>query len=117
VAQNIAFRRGLNAEQSQAILAVLSSVLTVVTGGSGTGKSSFCQALAELADQQHIAILAAAPTGRAAQRLTEVADLPAAMLHRVLEYQSSTGTFLRNANFPLATSLSAPSGRRPCNGT
>ncbi|NOT57562.1 MAG: AAA family ATPase, partial [Deltaproteobacteria bacterium] len=105
VAQEIASRRGLNAEQSQAIQAVLSSALTVVTGGPGTGKSYFCQALAELASQQHIAILAAAPTGRAAQRLTEVAGLPAATLHRVLEYQPSTGTFLRNADFPLATSI------------
>ena len=105
VAHDIASRRGLNAEQSQAIQAVLSSALTVVTGGPGTGKSYFCQALAELATQQQIAILAAAPTGRAAQRLTEVAGLPAATLHRVLEYQPSTGTFLRNADYPLVTSV------------
>jgi exodeoxyribonuclease V alpha subunit len=105
VAHAIASRRGLNAEQSQAIQAVLSSALTVVTGGPGTGKSYFCQALAELATQQHIAILAAAPTGRAAQRLTEVAGLPAATLHRVLEYQPHTGTFLRNADYPLTTSV------------
>jgi exodeoxyribonuclease V alpha subunit len=105
VAHNIAHRHGLNAEQSHAIQAVLSSALTVVTGGPGTGKSYFCQALAELATQQQIAILAAAPTGRAAQRLTEVAGLPAATLHRVLEYQPYTGTFLRNADFPLATSV------------
>ena len=105
VTHTIAARRGLNAEQTQAIQAVLSSALTVVTGGPGTGKSYFCQALAELATQQHMAILAAAPTGRAAQRLTEVAGLPAATLHRVLEYQPSTGTFLRSADFPLATSI------------
>jgi exodeoxyribonuclease V alpha subunit len=63
VAPAIASRRGLNTEQSQAIQAVLSSALTVVTGGLGTGKSYFCQALAELATQRHIALLAAAPTG------------------------------------------------------
>ncbi len=101
----IARRRGLNAEQSHALQAVLSSALTVVTGGPGTGKSYFCQALAELTTQHQIAILAAAPTGRAAQRLTEVAGLPAATLHRVLEYQPSTGTFLRTADYPLATSV------------
>lgn len=105
VAQHIASRRGLNAEQSQAIHAVLSSALTVVTGGPGTGKSYFCQSLADLATQHHIAMLAAAPTGRAAQRLTEVAGLPATTVHRVLEYQPSTGTFLRNADYPLETSL------------
>jgi exodeoxyribonuclease V alpha subunit len=105
VAQHLASRRGLNAEQSQAIHAVLSSALTVVTGGPGTGKSYFCQALADLATHHHIAMLAAAPTGRAAQRLTAVAGLPAATLHRVLEYQPSTGTFLRNADYPLQTSI------------
>jgi exodeoxyribonuclease V alpha subunit len=105
MAHALASRRSLNAEQSQALVAVLSSALTVVTGGPGTGKSYFCQALAELATQQHMAIVAAAPTGRAAQRLTEVAGLPAATLHRVLEYQPSTGTFLRTADYPLATSL------------
>jgi exodeoxyribonuclease V alpha subunit len=105
VAQHIASRRSLNAEQSQAIQAVLSSALTVVTGGPGTGKSYFCQALADLATHYHIPMLAAAPTGRAAQRLTAVAGLPATTIHRVLEYQPSTGTFLRNADYPLETSL------------
>jgi hypothetical protein len=49
VAHAIVSRRGLNTEQYHAIQAVLSSALTVVTGGPGTGKSYFCQALAELA--------------------------------------------------------------------
>lgn len=105
VAQELASRRGLNAEQSQALQAVWSSALTVVTGGPGTGKSYFCRALADLATHHHIPVLAAAPTGRAAQRLSEVAGLPAATLHRVFEYQPNTGTFLRNADYPLETSL------------
>lgn len=105
VTQESAARRGLNSEQQHALFVALSCPLTVVTGGPGTGKSYFCRALAEVATQYHIPLLAGAPTGRAAQRLTEVSGLPAATLHRLLEYQPSTGTFLRTAVFPLATSL------------
>jgi len=95
----------LNAEQQQALQAALTASLTVVTGGPGTGKSFFCQALAEIASRYQVPILAAAPTGRAAQRLTELSGLPAATLHRLLEYQPGTGTFARHAEAPLETSL------------
>jgi exodeoxyribonuclease V alpha subunit len=105
VTQQAACCRGLNTQQQQALRAALSCPLTVVTGGPGTGKSYLCQALAGVATQYHIPLLAGAPTGRAAQRLTEVAGLPAMTLHRLLEYQPGTGTFLRNADLPLMTSV------------
>ena len=105
VGQQVGTTRGLNAEQQQALRSALSEPLTVVTGGPGTGKSYFCQALAEVATKCRIPLLAGAPTGRAAQRLTEVSGLPAATLHRLLEYQPKDGTFLRNADFPLDAAL------------
>ena len=105
VTPQIARTYALNAEQQQALHAALTGTLTVVTGGPGTGKSFFCQALAEIASRYQVPILAAAPTGRAAQRLTELSGLPAATLHRLLEYQSATGTFARHAEAPLSTSL------------
>jgi len=105
VVPQVARRYSLNAEQEQALYAALTSALTVVTGGPGTGKSFLCQALAEIATRYHVPILAAAPTGRAAQRLTELSGLPAATLHRLLEYQPATGTFARHAELPLATPL------------
>jgi exodeoxyribonuclease V alpha subunit len=105
VTPRVARTYALNAEQHQALHAALTCPLTVVTGGPGTGKSFFCQALAEIAAQYQVPILAAAPTGRAAQRLTELSGLPAATLHRLLEYQSTTGTFARHAEAPLPTSL------------
>src|SRR5712664_16211 len=70
VANTVAQRCGLNPEQQQALVAALSAPLTVVSGGPGTGKSFFCSALAEVASRHQLPILAAAPTGRAAQRLT-----------------------------------------------
>lgn len=94
-----------NAAQQHALQAALTATLTVVTGGPGTGKSFFCQALAEIAARYQVPILAAAPTGRAAQGLTELSGLPAATLHRLLEYQPATGTFARHAEAPLDTSL------------
>ena len=105
VTPQIAQAYALNTEQQQALHAALTSTLTVVTGGPGTGKSFFCQALAEIASRYHVPILAAAPTGRAAQRLIELSGLPAATLHRLLEYQPATGTFARHAEAPLDTSL------------
>lgn len=105
VTPQIARTYALNAEQHQALQAALTGTLTVVTGGPGTGKSFFCQALAEIASRYQVPILAAAPTGRAAQRLTELSGLPAATLHRLLEYQAATGTFARHAEAPLSTSL------------
>ncbi|HKA55075.1 MAG TPA: AAA family ATPase [Candidatus Binatia bacterium] len=105
ITPQVARTYALNAEQRQALHATLTGTLTVVTGGPGTGKSFFCQALAEIASRYQVPILAAAPTGRAAQRLTELSGLPAATLHRLLEYQPATGTFARHAEAPLPTSL------------
>ena len=97
--------RGLNTDQQQALHSALTKPVTVVTGGPGTGKSYFCQALAEVTTRAHIALLAGAPTGRAAQRLTEVSGLPAATLHRLLAYQPKDSTFLHTEDSPLATSM------------
>jgi exodeoxyribonuclease V alpha subunit len=103
--QQISHTHGLNADQQQALHSALTKPVTVVTGGPGTGKSYFCHALAEIATHAHISLLAGAPTGRAAQRLTEVSGLPAATLHRLLAYQPKDGTFLHTEDYPLATSM------------
>lgn len=95
----------LNPEQHQAVRSAFTSPLTVVTGGPGTGKTFLCQALHTLATQHQIPVAAAAPTGRAAQRLTEASGLSAATIHRLLEYHPPDGTFLRNAAMPLDAAL------------
>jgi exodeoxyribonuclease V alpha subunit len=60
----------LNLEQQHAVRSALTAPLTVVTGGPGSGKTFLCQALYTIATQHQIPVAAAAPTGRAAQRLT-----------------------------------------------
>ena len=95
----------LNPEQLQAVRSAFTSSLTVVTGGPGTGKTFLCQALHALAAQHQIPVAAAAPTGRAAQRLTEASGLSASTIHRLLEYQPTDGAFGRNAAMPLDAAL------------
>jgi exodeoxyribonuclease V alpha subunit len=95
----------LNTEQQHAVRSALTSPLTVVTGGPGTGKTFLCQALNTIATEHQIPVVAAAPTGRAAQRLTEASGLQAKTIHRLLEFQPTDGVFLRNAAMPLATTL------------
>ena len=63
----------------------LTQRVAVLTGGPGCGKSYTVRAIVTLARAKHAKILLAAPTGRAAKRLGELAGLDAATLHRLLQ--------------------------------
>ena len=104
-AAQVATEQGLNADQAQALLSAVRHPVTLVSGGPGTGKSFFCRAVARLAACSHIALLAGAPTGRAAQRLIELTGLPAMTLHRLLDFDPHTQTFRRTAECPLDAAL------------
>ena len=78
-------------EQADAIAAALESPLSVITGGPGTGKTSILRALVDILRAKKVKILLASPTGRAAQRLSQSAGLPAATLHRLLRYNEAQG--------------------------
>jgi exodeoxyribonuclease V alpha subunit len=86
----------LGTEQRDAIEASLSHHITVVTGGPGTGKTTLIRVLVEAANQAGETLQLAAPTGRAAQRLTEATGQPARTLHRLLEFNAHSGRFSRN---------------------
>ena len=93
----------LSFEQVRAIKTALSSAVTVITGGPGTGKTTILrQLLLALADAGLKPTLAA-PTGRAAKRLQEATGREARTIHRVLEYAPETGSFVRGKDFPLRT--------------
>ncbi len=102
---HVATEHGLNADQAQALLSTVRHPVTLVTGGPGTGKSFFCRAVADLAARSHLSLLAGAPTGRAAQRLSELTGLPAMTLHRLLDFDPQTQTFRRNGDCPLDAAL------------
>jgi exodeoxyribonuclease V alpha subunit len=104
-AAQVAVEEGLNAEQAHALLLTVLHPVTLVTGGPGTGKSFFCRAVARLAADYHVSLLAGAPTGRAAQRLIELTGLPAMTLHRLLDFDPHTQSFQRNTECPLDAAL------------
>jgi exodeoxyribonuclease V alpha subunit len=72
-------------EQEAAVRLALTQRVAVLTGGPGCGKSYSVRAIVALACAKQAKILLAAPTGRAAKRLSELAGLEAATLHRLLQ--------------------------------
>jgi exodeoxyribonuclease V alpha subunit len=72
-------------EQEAAVRLALTQRVAVLTGGPGCGKSYTVRAVVALARAKQAKILLAAPTGRAAKRLSELAGLEAATLHRLLQ--------------------------------
>jgi exodeoxyribonuclease V alpha subunit len=72
-------------EQQAAVRLALTERVAVLTGGPGCGKSFSVRAVVTLARSKRARVLLAAPTGRAAKRLAELAGLDAVTLHRLLE--------------------------------
>ncbi|MFM7149107.1 MAG: AAA family ATPase [Gemmataceae bacterium] len=77
----------------------------VLTGGPGTGKSTIVRGLVELFEASGLKVLLAAPTGRAAKRLGETTRRDARTIHRLLEFDPTSGGFKRTMSHPLETDL------------
>jgi exodeoxyribonuclease V alpha subunit len=93
--------RPLSPSQHQALTTALRSLVVVITGGPGVGKTTLLQSLLKILTAKKLKCILAAPTGRAAQRLAEATGLEASTLHRLLEFQPARGGFQRNASNPL----------------
>lgn len=94
--------------QKKAIVQALSHNLFILTGGPGTGKTTTVNAIIELFEQQGSKVALAAPTGRAAKRLSEVTKREAKTIHRLLEVDFKDGSgdsvlsrFKRNEKNPI----------------
>ena len=83
--------------QIEAIKAALENKVFVLTGGPGTGKTTTTMGIIETYQERGAKILLAAPTGRAAKRMSEVTRMEAKTIHRLLEMKPSEG-FQRNEN-------------------
>jgi exodeoxyribonuclease V alpha subunit len=94
----------LSEQQAEAVRVVLSSPVSVLTGGPGTGKTTSIQALISVVESAGKRFALASPTGRAAKRLSEATGKPASTLHRLLEYSPVEG-FTRDADNPLKIDL------------
>ena len=97
--QAVAGSKSIHYDDSQieAIKAALENKVFVLTGGPGTGKTTTTMGIIETYQERGAKILLAAPTGRAAKRMSEVTRMEAKTIHRLLEMKPSEG-FQRNEN-------------------
>ena len=96
----------LTEKQREAVQTAYGKKVSILTGGPGTGKSTSLRALLMLLRNRKIDVALAAPTGRAAKRLSEATgvqgtSLQAKTLHRLLEYAPHDNSFQRNEENPL----------------
>ncbi len=91
-------------EQEAGVRMALTSPVSILTGGPGTGKTHTLRALLTLARAKRLRPLLAAPTGRAAKRMQEATGLDAGTLHRTLELRPG-GKAGRGADNPLDADL------------
>jgi exodeoxyribonuclease V alpha subunit len=89
--------------QATAVRHALAHKLSILTGGPGTGKTSILRALVDILKAKQVRVHLAAPTGRAAQRLTETTGGFASTIHRLLKFDAAKGGFTINESSPLAT--------------
>ena len=93
----------LNDNQQLAIISALKNKITIITGGPGTGKTTLIKQLLAILDHNQVAYKLAAPTGRAAKRISESTGKFAVTIHRLLEFDVSTMKFVHNEQNTLQT--------------
>lgn len=91
--------------QRRAVEAAATKKVVVVTGGPGVGKTTIVRAMVSVVGSERMRIALAAPTGRAAKRLTESTGQAATTIHRLLEVGPEGGGFARNRDNPLTVDL------------
>lgn len=91
----------LEEEQREAIVQALQHKVLVITGGPGTGKTTLLNSLLTLLRASKVSFALAAPTGRAAKRMGEMAGEEARTIHRLLEYSPRERRFQRGENNPI----------------
>lgn len=93
--------------QHKAVIEAIKHGLLVLTGGPGTGKTTTINTMIQFFEKEGMSILLAAPTGRAAKRMTEATGYEAQTIHRLLEVngnpeeEGNIGGFMRNRENPL----------------
>ncbi len=96
----------LTDQQKKAVKMTLTEKVSILTGGPGTGKSTITASIIHILRARSGRVLLAAPTGRAAKRLSEATGIEARTIHRLLEYRPTGGSpFARDASNQLDTDL------------
>lgn len=95
----------LSDSQKSAVKGSLTSGVTIITGGPGTGKTTIINSIIQVLEGSGMNVLVAAPTGRAAKRVTQTSGHPASTIHRMLGFSYSEETdemvFTKNERDPL----------------
>ncbi|MBS0013389.1 MAG: ATP-dependent RecD-like DNA helicase [Desulfobacterales bacterium] len=92
-------------KQQQAVKCAAQNKAMVLTGGPGTGKTTIIRAMLEIFSRLSGQILLAAPTGRAAKKMSEATGHTAVTIHRMLSFNYQAGGFQKNQDNPLKCDL------------
>ncbi len=92
-------------KQVEAVRRAIEEKVFVLTGGPGTGKTTIINAILQVFADKRNRVLLAAPTGRAAKRMSETTGHEAMTIHRMLKYNVRSGDFEKNEQNPLACDL------------
>ena len=95
----------LSREQMDVLTRIMGQKISIITGGPGTGKTTLIKALCVVFRMLRLKVMLAAPTGRAARRLTEVTGRAAKTLHKLLGFNPDTETFEYDFTNPLDLDL------------
>jgi exodeoxyribonuclease V alpha subunit len=95
----------LSEKQQEAVISALTNKLTVITGNPGTGKTTCVRSIIRLAEAKGRKVLLAAPTGRAAKRLSEATGREAKTIHRLLELRPGSREARYDQQEPLPADL------------
>lgn len=91
--------------QKLAIQKAMNEKILIITGGPGTGKTTIVNSIIKILEKMRLRICLAAPTGRAAKRLSEATGREAKTIHRLLEYSPKEKAFRRNEQNTLAVDV------------
>ena len=96
--------------QKKAVKCALAQGISIITGGPGTGKTTIIKSLIQLFEAKGLSVILAAPTGRAAKRISETSGCEAKTIHRLLEVAYSIDEeekpyFMRNEENPLSADV------------
>ncbi len=101
----------LSAEQFETVINIAGESFSIITGGPGCGKTTTTKVIVKLFEVMKKRIMLAAPTGRAAQRMTEVIGVDAQTIHRLLVWNPQEGRFKKNEDHPLTVKVKNEYGK------